>query len=457
MASVNFLLRSTKKNDPFTVRLQFNNPEKISDKNPFGLDFVETKTEIYVYTPDEVLESPLFDGKKFWSKYKKYKGKDLHIMNTIVRALNNQKELRDYIISNYEADFKNEENPNKAWLTSTVKKYYDELKKKEDKDNLSETPVSLIWHFENYIKLKRHEIRRGTILKLENTKNIIFDFQKYQSSIKGYNVNYSVSEVNPEFMYHLEEYLKDIKLFSHNTIVKTIKIIRTICNFSRNYGMVLHPMYDLVKKPYEDTDIVYLSFSELKTIKNCDKIPTYLEDARDWLYISCFLGQRISDFMKFTKNMIRKDGEDFFIDFTQVKTDKKISLPLHPEVIDILQKRDMDFPDSIVDQIYNKQIKEVCKLAGIDEMTNGTVLKKVKEDGTWRYVKGKYEKWELIGSHTGRKSYCTNFYSKMPTSLILEVSGHTEERTLLAYIGKKDNTNAKLITNFYANIDITQD
>ena len=48
MASVNFLLRSSKVNDPFTARLQFNNPLKVSEKNPFGLDFVESKTDIYV-------------------------------------------------------------------------------------------------------------------------------------------------------------------------------------------------------------------------------------------------------------------------------------------------------------------------------------------------------------------------------------------------------------------------
>lgn len=452
MASVNYLLRSTKKNDPFTVRFQFNNPDKNSDNNPFGLDFIECKSEIYVFTPDEVLDSPLSDGKKFWKKYKKYKGNDLHIQNVIVRALNKQENLRKYILSKYNEDLR----PTKDWLSSIVKQYYDELKKEKDQRSLSDTPISLIWHFDNYIKLKGSELAERTILKIENTKNIISEFQQYQSSIKGYNVNYSVSEVNPEFKYLLENYLEDIKLYSYNTIAKTIKVIRTICNYSKNYGIQLHPMYDLFKKAYEETDIIYLSFSELQTIKNSDKITDDLDSARDWLYISCFLGQRISDFMKFKRDMIRKDGEDFFIDFTQEKTDKKISLLLHPEVVKVLEQRSMNFPDPIDEQKYNDQIKEVCRLSGLTEIINGSVLKEVKK-GVWRHVKGKYHKWELVGSHIGRKSYCTNFYSLIPTSLILEVSGHSEERTLLSYIGKKDNTNAKLIKNFYTNIDITKD
>ena len=116
----------------------------------------------------------------------------------------------------------------------------------------------------------------------------------------------------------------------------------------------------------------------------------------------------------------------------------------------------MQFPTFILDQEYNEQIKEVCQIAELTEKIEGSILTEVKEN-IWRNVKGIYPKWQLIGSHIGRKSYCTNFYSKIPTSLILEVSGHSEERTLLAYIGKKDNTNAKMIKNYYSNIDITKD
>lgn len=457
MASVNFLIRSSKQNDVFTARLQYFQDD--------ALTFIEAKTEIYVFSPSEVLENPMLNGKKFWIKYKKYKGTDLHIKNIIVRTLNDQDNLRKHILNKFDAasfydqdPAKNKvpsEVPTKFWLQSIIKEYYNDLKKREDVAALADTPLEILWHFDNYIKLKGKRLADRTILKLKDTKKILKEFEDFQSSIKGYDVKYCVNDVNPDFQFELEKYLSENKFYSHNTIAKTIKILRTICIYSRTYGIVLDARFDLVKLAYEETDVVYLSFSELEKIKN-KEMPKRLEDARDWLYISCFLGQRISDFMKFNSKMIRKENDDYFIDFIQEKTNKKIALLLHPAVIEILNKRNMQFPTFMLDQEYNEQIKEVCQIAELTEKIEGSILTEVKEN-IWRNVKGIYPKWQLIGSHIGRKSYCTNFYSKIPTSLILEVSGHSEERTLLAYIGKKDNTNAKMIKNYYSNIDITKD
>ena len=457
MASVNFLIRSSKQNECFTARLQYFQDE--------ALTFTEAKTEIFVFYPSEVLENPMLNGKKFWSKYKKYKGTDLHIKNIIVRTLNNQEYLRKFILEKFEAGnfFDMDEAkkiipsefPTKSWLHSIIKEYYNDLKKREDLAALSDTPLDIQWHFDNYIKLKGKRLADRTILKLKDAKKIIGEFESYQSSIKGYDVKYCVNDVNPDFQYYFEKFLSENKSYSHNTIAKAIKVLRTICIYSKNYGINLDARFELVKLAYEETDIIYLSFSELEKIKN-KEMPEHLEDARDWLYLSAFLGQRIGDFMKFNSKMVRKENDDYFIDFIQEKTKKKIALLLHPAVIEILKKRNMEFPSFILDQTYNEQIKIVCQIAEIDENIEGSILTEIKEN-TWRNVKGLYPKWKLIGSHIGRKSFCTNFYSKIPTSLILEVSGHTEERTLLSYIGKKDNTNAKMIKNYYSNIDITKD
>ncbi len=450
MASVNFLIRSSKQNESFTVRLQYFQNDVLT--------FIEAKTEIFVFPPSEVLKNPMLNGKKFWTKYKKYKGTDLHIKNIIVRTLNDHEILRKFILNKFEVfdmDPGKNETPSKSWLQSIIKEYYNELKKREDLTALSEVPLDVQWHFDNYIKLRGNKLANRSILKFKDTKDKLIEFEKFQSSIKGYDVKYNVNDINPDFQYYFESFLSENKSYSHNTIVKAIKIIKTICIYSRNYGISLDSRFNLVKLAYEKTDKIYLSFPELEKIKN-KEMPEHLEAARDWLYMSAFLGQRIGDFMKFNSKMLRKENEDYFIDFIQEKTKKKIALLLHPAVIDILKKRDMEFPPFILDQDYNEQIKIVCQLSEIDEETEGAILTEIKEK-VWRDVKGVYPKWKLIGSHIGRKSFCTNFYSKIPTSLILDVSGHTEERTLLTYIGKKDNTNAKMIKNFYSNIDITKD
>lgn len=453
MASVNFLLRSSKVNDPFTARLQFNNILKVSETNPFGLDFVESKTEIYVFSPEDVINKSLLNGKMFWTKYKKYKGNNIDTKNIILTVLNSQKHLREYILKKFEIE--EIKQPTKEWLTSIIKSYYDEVKKNQELEELSKTPTEIIWHFDNYIRLKKRRLAPRTILKLENEKRKFELFQEHQSSIKGYNVNYSVSEVNPDLQEEMEEYFSTIQNYSVNTIAKTIKVLKTICNYSKTYGIILSPRFDLVGMAYVEKNIIYLSFSELQTIKNTD-VPEELQGAKDWLYLSAFLGSRISDFMRFNKDMISNVEGSYIIEFTQIKTKKKMEFILHQTVVEYLQNNDMNFPEPIEEQKYNDQIKKVCNLAGITQEVEGTILTEISE-GVWRDVKGIYPKYKLIGSHIGRISFCTNFYNRIETSLIRSVSGHSDERTLKSYIGKTNATQNKLIKYSYDNIDYTKD
>ena len=133
------------------------------------------------------------------------------------------------------------------------------------------------------------------------------------------------------------------------------------------------------------------------------------------------------------------------IEFTQVKTDKIMTIPLHKKIMEILKKRNGDFPKKISDQKYNEHIKKVCKAAKIEEPTRGvkfdhTTKKKVEKD---------YEKWELVSSHIGRRSFATNNYGKIPTSFLMYITGHTTEAMFLTYIGKSNKDIAMELTSYF--------
>ncbi|MGS0747298.1 hypothetical protein [Halpernia sp. GG3] len=83
--------------------------------------------------------------------------------------------------------------------------------------------------------------------------------------------------------------------------------------------------------------------------------------------------------MRFDKSMIRyeKNKQSVlkpFIEFTQVKTGKLMTVALHPKVIEILEKRNGDFPKVISDAKYNLFIKDVCRIAEINELVKGSKL-----------------------------------------------------------------------------------
>ena len=133
------------------------------------------------------------------------------------------------------------------------------------------------------------------------------------------------------------------------------------------------------------------------------------------------------------------------IDFVQLKTNRHLKFPLSEDLMNVLAKRNGDFPRPISNQNLNDYIKEVCKAAGIDEQIEGTKIC----CETKKKVAGTYPKYELITSHIGRRSFSSNHYGKIPTPLIMAITGHSSERSFLTYVGKSDPTMAGFLTEYF--------
>jgi integrase len=201
----------------------------------------------------------------------------------------------------------------------------------------------------------------------------------------------------------------------------------------------LHPQFASlhVKAGKDKNPMIYLDPKEIDLVRNLSDLPDYLDNVRDWILIACSTGQRVSDFMRMTPSMVRTDDKGrSFIDLTQEKTGAPVTIPLLPEVAELLNKRQGNFPRAISDQKFNEYAKEVCKRARIDSMIK--VSKRVDN----KYKVGEYPKYELISSHVGRRSFATNFYNSLPTSLLKNITGHSTEQMLLKYIGKSSKDTA---------------
>ena len=154
--------------------------------------------------------------------------------------------------------------------------------------------------------------------------------------------------------------------------------------------------------------------------------------------------------MNFTDEQIRTEKGKQLIEFTQKKTGKNMTVPLHPKILEILKKRNGKFPYKISDQKYNDFIKVVCELTEINEPTKGSKLVETETDSkVYRKKTGTYKKWELVTSHVGRRSFATNFYGKIPTTYLIYVTGHSTEAMFLNYIGKSNKDLALEITNYF--------
>ncbi len=228
-------------------------------------------------------------------------------------------------------------------------------------------------------------------------------------------------------------------------------MLKTVCKDAKKHDHPTHKTLDDIVVITQDTSKIYLNEDELDKIKNPAFKRTALDNARDWLLIGCYIGQRVSDLLKLTeRNIVIKQGEKY-LEVRQKKTRKPVHFPLHPIVEEILNKRDGKFPDNICDPIFNKHIKDVCQIAEINEPVTGA--KKINigtdEDPIWRKENGIFPKWELITSHCCRRSFATNFYSKLPTPVIMSMTGHSTEQQFLEYIGKTANDYEDQIREFF--------
>ena len=421
MATVNFLYRSTKDKANLHLRLlyRFNDTDFV-----FGAN---TKLEVL---------------KNYWSKQHKKKSKDIDVTNKQTEVNNELNKIENHILKAFNSV--NPDEINKEWLSKQIEHYYNPPQEAEA------LPKEFLKYFDYFIDCKKNEITNGTFKKYNVSKQLVIRYEKTRNRVL------QISDINTSFKTDFENYCLENN-YAPNTISKDLRTIKTVCNHAKQNGIEISFQLENIKTPYHKTEKVYLTFEDLTEIENIDKtkLTESLENTKDWLIISCYTGQRISDFMRFDKSMIRyeKNKQGIlkpFIEFTQVKTGKTMTVALHPKVIEILNKRNGDFPYRISDQKYNDYIKDVCEIAELNEPTKGSKkVETVKDSGIYRKQTDVYKKWELITSHIGRRSFATNFYGTIPTTYLINVTGHSTEAMFLNYLGKSNKDLAMELTNYF--------
>jgi integrase len=291
----------------------------------------------------------------------------------------------------------------------------------------------------------------GTVQKYTTLKHKIEDFEKFKKK------QFYVKDINTKFRNDLITYLRNVDKLNNNSAGRYIKFLKTVCFDAKNNGIETHEQLKQIKGYTEEATKVFLSVDELEKIDKTVFLRPALENAKNWLMIGCYTGQRVSDLLKMTKENIVKRGEVELIELKQVKTNKRVSIPVLPETKEILNRNKGEFPAKISAQKFNNHLKDLCKLAGLNELTEGAILVDLDEgnetikkgEHKWRKQHGTYPKHELITSHVCRRSFATNFYGNMPTPLIMSITGHSTETQFLEYIGKSEDDSAIQFLEYY--------
>jgi integrase len=429
MATINFLFRSNKERASLTLRLLYRFE---------GVDYVFAGDSKIIVTKD-------YWNKGFKEAISERRNSDVIIHNRNIEASQKQSELKNKLshIESYIIDEFNKSNPaaiTKDWLKNQITNYYNPKKNEI-------IPTDLVSFFDYYLTYRKNELNAPSIMKYNTIKDKLKEFQTFRKH------TIYLTDVNDSFKNEFIDYYKS-KNYAHNTTQREFSFIKTVCKKAKFLGLeVSHQLEGLTIKS-EKVEGIYLTFEELDKINDTTPINENfegklylakdLEIAKDWLLISAYCGQRVSDFMRFKTDMIRTENEQMFIEFTQKKTGKIMTIPLHTKIIEILNKRGFQFPDRLEDQYFNRFVKVVCKQAGIDnEVYGGLEIGK-------RKVYGMYKKYQLATSKTcGRRSFASNNYGIIPTSHLIYITGHSSEAMFLNYIGKSNKDLAVEIAKYF--------
>lgn len=240
---------------------------------------------------------------------------------------------------------------------------------------------------------------------------------------------------------------EDIVGLKNSTIRKKLDFLSWYMNWATEHGYNSNMTYKTFKPTLKATQkkVIYLSKPELERIKQMviPKGYSYLEAVRDVFLFCCFSGLRHSD----AYNLRRNDIKDGHIEITTVKTADSISIELNSITREILDKyKDYTFAGDkalpvIKNQPMNRDLKELCKLAGINEKIRITTY-----SGNQRKDDIK-EKWELVGTHTGRRTFIVNCLSLgIAPNVVMKWTGHSDYKSMKPYIDIVDSVKASEMT-----------
>ncbi|MBO6830108.1 MAG: tyrosine-type recombinase/integrase [Muricauda sp.] len=276
---------------------------------------------------------------------------------------------------------------------------------------------------EEFIDSHRAIRAEGTIKKYVASINFIKDFNE----AKDYKLDFN--RVDLLFLEKFRDYAYKERNTLNNYYGKLIAFIKTFMNWANERGYHSNMEFKKFKTISEDIEVIYLTMDELLKLYHFEFDSRRLSQVRDSYCFACFTGLRFSDL----SNLKASNVFDGYLKLTVQKTrstDHKV--PLSKLALKILDKYKGTINEplpKISGPKFNKYIKECCEIVGIDQPT--TITRYI---GNRRLDQTK-PKYELITSHTARKTFVTNsLILGMNERVLKNITGHNDDASFRKYL-----------------------
>ena len=340
------------------------------------------------------------------------------------------------------------------------KKRIEEEKKKEEEEKLEakkkKEKMTLTKFIDQYIQ----DVKDGTRTTLAHGRTFVqgsrFSLTNslghFKEFMKDTGITYDFQDVDLDCYVKYKAWLmaQDISKdkedpkhepvhYADNTIGGFIKKLKCVLRAAESRGYPVNPAYkstEFKAQSSVDVDTIYLTREEVERFEKVDLTKKEdgknLELARDIFLVGVWTAQRVSDYNNLKPENIKvvdNNGTPMtYISIHQQKTGRLVEIPCNAKVREILNKYPKGLPH-LSDQKINKYIKDIGKMAKIDEVVE------VKGSRGGQVIKEYYKKYDLICTHTARRTGATLMYlDGIAIYDIMKVTGHKSVTTLEKYI-----------------------
>jgi len=303
-------------------------------------------------------------------------------------------------------------------------KYINKVKefiKKEERKTISVIEKSFYEYWDEFIDFS--DVNQRVLPRVVNLyKRAKRYFQEFAPYI-------SFNEIDENLLTTYKTHLFTVKNLQINGALPYFKNgLFVFLNWSLRNGYSNNLKFKLFKIHATEREYnVYLSLEEIDKINSLENLSIYLENARDWLNIMSFTGLRICDAKRLNASHINYDKN--IIDIIAKKTNRRLNIPIIPQISKFIQKLIEGKTYVIPDQKLNNFYSVLGEKAGITDEIVVTTFKPHRSEY-------KVPKYKLIGNQCFRRTFATNSLKlNLQPALIMKITDHKSMESFEKYIG----------------------
>lgn len=341
--------------------------------------------------------------------------------------------------ADYLADYESKLLPStvgKYGIVAIFKEAIDKIKGKETEEEEKKNITPLEYFHKVVAEMPKKVVRRTSKIIEKKTVGhheiVLKRFERF--------VNYkhwvasSFSMFDKHFESEMEQWMLGVEGYSANTVAATFSVMKIWLKQAEEENLITDKSFHNWKSKGADVQHIYLNEAELKAIYelNFDEIVKLhpnakYEETRDIFIIAANIGLRYGDLSSL--NRANWDIENRTVQVHTHKTGATVKVPLSTVVIELYNKYKGHFPQPREKGKFNAQLQKIGELAGINQIIF------IKKNIGGKMVIEEKKKYQLISSHTARRSFATNLYLKCKNArLVMNFTGHTTEENFRKYI-----------------------